>query len=59
LPVGTRVRVFDRWGVLVYENYSYDNSNAWTASGQKDGTFYYEIQTPDSNFHSGWVQVVR
>jgi gliding motility-associated-like protein len=33
------LKVFNRWGALIYEKKGYDNS--WTASGFSDGTYFY------------------
>ena len=56
LPENTELRVYDRWGILVYKHENYDNS--WDAKKDPDGTYFYEIKT---NFliQKGWIQVVR
>ncbi len=38
---GSRVRVFNRWGNLVYESASYGNN--WKARDLPDGTYFYEV----------------
>ena len=36
-----QVRVFNRWGMVVYEASNYQNT--WTATGMSDGTYFYEV----------------
>lgn len=35
------VRIYNRWGQVVYEKQNYQNN--WTASDLADGTYYYEV----------------
>ncbi|HMC96673.1 MAG TPA: gliding motility-associated C-terminal domain-containing protein, partial [Flavobacteriales bacterium] len=39
--VANTVRIFNRWGQIVYEASNYKNT--WKADGIPDGTYYYEV----------------
>lgn len=45
---GSRVRVFDRWGGLVYSNDAFHTSAGWNPSPDDaaEGTYYYELIIP-------------
>lgn len=53
----TRVKVYDRWGTLSYENNNYNND--WDGGSAPDGTYFYEIRLPDRTLVSGWVTIAR
>ncbi len=53
----TRVKVYDRWGTLSYENNNYNNE--WDGGSAPDGTYFYEIRLPDRTQVSGWVNIAR
>jgi CHU_C Type IX secretion signal domain len=50
------LRVYDRWGALVYLNRDYDNT--WDGGKQADGTYFFIFETEKSTI-KGWVQLVR
>ncbi len=56
LPEGSRFRVYDRWGVRVYQHDSYDNT--WDADGVDDGVYYYDLETKIGDFN-GWIEIIR
>jgi len=53
-----KIRIFNRWGSLVWENS--DPSKGW--SGSKDGIYYYQVQfkdcTGNKQNYKGWLEVV-
>ena len=52
------LRIFNRWGQLVYESAAY--ANDWSAADLPGGIYYYHLRRPDCHiFHKGWVEVVR
>lgn len=58
------VRIFNRWGDLVFEQKSYRNQQAWDGSCRgnplPDGTYFYVIQLrPGVAPLSGYVQLMR
>jgi gliding motility-associated-like protein len=57
---GSSLKIFNRWGNMVYENTSYDNS--WTGSDVSDGTYYYifELQSnTEVKYFEGNITIVR
>lgn len=55
--VNVSMTVYNRWGKLVYESKSYDDS--WTGEGLDAGTYYYEVEIKNEPTCKGWVQIVR
>ena len=53
------VRIFDRWGGLVYTNDNYKNTNAWYGDDSADGTYWYTILLPNGLTHQGTVSIFR
>jgi gliding motility-associated-like protein len=59
------VRIFDRWGNLVYTNDNYQNkTDAWYGTLENgddatDGTYWYTIFLPNGRSDSGFVSVFR
>jgi gliding motility-associated-like protein len=50
------LQVYNRWGKLVRKNDDYQND--W-GKGVTNGTYFYEIVTPQGNRCKGWVQVLE
>ena len=50
------LKVWDRWGSLVYTSQYYQND--WDAHGLKADVYYYVVIAEDKNY-KGWVQVIR
>ncbi|UOQ74876.1 gliding motility-associated C-terminal domain-containing protein [Hymenobacter cellulosilyticus] len=44
LPAETRLRIFNRWGRLVYQTQSY--TNEWAADGLAADVYYYVLENP-------------
>ena len=56
LPQGSKIKIWDRWGLLVYTSDDYRND--WDAHGLKADVFYYILETRKRNYH-GWIEVIR
>ena len=56
LPPGSKIKIWDRWGLLVYTSDDYRND--WDAHGLKADVFYYILETRKKNYH-GWIEVIR
>jgi len=57
LPEST-LRIYNRWGNLVYINKNYDND--WDGESLSDGVYYYDLQNSYySQIWKGWVQIMR
>ena len=58
---GSVLKVYNRWGSLVYENENYDNS--WKAEGLSEGTYYYvfmqNFENQADKFFHGDVYITR
>ncbi len=57
LKIGTGLRLYNRWGRLVYQsdNYLHD----WAANDLLDGMYFYEFTDPSNSKVTGWIEVVR
>ena len=58
------LRVFDRWGNMVYEDYDYTNTEPWYGVNLNnrelsEGTYFYTIILPNGYEHSGPVTIFR
>ncbi len=58
---GSVLKVYNRWGSLIYENENYDNS--WKAEGLAEGTYYYvfmqNFENQADKFFHGDVYITR
>lgn len=51
------VKIYNRWGKLVYNNDNYDNS--WNGDELPSGTYFVHL-TANNNFtYKGWLQIIR
>jgi gliding motility-associated-like protein len=54
------VRIYDRWGSLVYTNDNYQNiTDAWYGDDSADGTYWYTVLLPNGFEHQGTVSIFR
>jgi gliding motility-associated-like protein len=53
----SKLQVWNRWGVLVYESENYENF--WSAEEQPDGVYYFILQRADGKIINGEVTVTR
>lgn len=54
---GARLRVFNRWGQVVYESDAYKNN--WKAEGISDGTYFYTLSVPNLMNMQGEITILR
>lgn len=57
LVEGTVLKIYNRWGQIVYENSSYDNK--WMAENLNSATYYYSVVCPGETMKTGYVQVLK
>lgn len=56
--IGSRIKIFNRWGKEVYFSSNYQND--WNAEGQNPGTFYYILEENCSQKKlKGYIQVLK
>lgn len=51
------LKVFDRWGMVVYEKENYTND--WNGGKLTDGTYYYLLTLSNGKNYPGFLQVIR
>ncbi len=51
------LKVYNRWGKLVYERANYDNT--WGGTNLTAGIYYYQILTSKGQGRKGWVEISR
>ena len=56
LPEGSRLTVYDRWGVMAYQKFHYGND--WDGGKLPEGTYFYELKTK-YELVKGWVEILR
>ncbi|WP_025762220.1 gliding motility-associated C-terminal domain-containing protein [Dyadobacter tibetensis] len=53
-----QLRIYNRWGKMVYQNKHYDNS--WNGNNLSSGLYYYELSSQEISKHlKGWVNIIR
>jgi gliding motility-associated-like protein len=52
-----RLKIFNRWGMLVYEMENYKNQ--WSGTGLLEGTYYYVLNLDDGRNLAGHVTLLR
>jgi gliding motility-associated-like protein len=50
------LKIYDRWGSLVYEKNNYDND--WHPAKISDGTYYYVLTLENEKVYPGFLQVI-
>ncbi|PIQ22401.1 MAG: hypothetical protein COW65_03395, partial [Cytophagales bacterium CG18_big_fil_WC_8_21_14_2_50_42_9] len=53
----TDLKIFNRWGKLVYEQKNYQNT--WRGEGIADGIYYYQLTSSKGQIWKGWVEIIR
>ena len=56
LPPGSKLKIWDRWGTLVFTTDYYRND--WDAAELKSDIFYYVLNADKKEYH-GWIKVFR
>jgi len=54
---GTSLKVFNRWGLNVYESSDYKNN--WDGGDATDGIYFYEINVPGNAARTGIVTLLK
>ena len=51
------LKVYDRWGQIVYQKENY--ANDWVPNGVSDGTYYYLLVVENGDNYPGFLQVIK
>jgi gliding motility-associated-like protein len=57
LPNNTSLKIFNRWGNLVYRSDAYQNN--WNGDSQSEGTYFYLLELSNGENKEGSVTIVR
>jgi gliding motility-associated-like protein len=55
----SRLEIFDRWGLKIFDNSNYQND--WTGGNSPDGVYYYILKVADvkATVLHGWIEIIR
>lgn len=51
------LKIFNRWGKLLYENESYNDT--WDGEEHPSGVYYYEAEVAEETICKGWVHLIK
>jgi gliding motility-associated-like protein len=54
-----RMRIYNRWGQLVYSDDNYRNESAWRPNNGETGTYWYTMSLPNGFDYNGHVTILR
>jgi gliding motility-associated-like protein len=54
-----RMRIYNRWGQLVYSDDNYRNDSAWRPNNGETGTYWYTMSLPSGFDYNGHVTILR
>jgi gliding motility-associated-like protein len=55
--LSTDLKIFNRWGKLVYEQKNYQHD--WGGQQVTDGIYYYQLTSAKGQIWKGWVEIIR
>ncbi|MGV3505047.1 MAG: gliding motility-associated C-terminal domain-containing protein [Adhaeribacter sp.] len=55
--LSTDLKIFNRWGKLVFEQKNYQND--WAGHQVADGIYYYQLTSAKGQIWKGWVEIIR
>jgi gliding motility-associated-like protein len=55
LPENSKLEIFNIWGEKIFESENYKNN--WAGENNRDGIYYYHLQSTSGEQWKGWVQV--
>jgi hypothetical protein len=55
----SQLRIFNRWGGLVYESLNYNNDNPWNGTDVQDGVYFWIFNRSDGISREGYVHVMH
>lgn len=57
LIIGTSLKVYNRWGKLVFEQDNY--MHEWRGGDLSDGLYFVEFVNPKNELKKGWLQILK
>jgi hypothetical protein len=55
----SQVRIFNRWGTMIYESLNYSNLTPWDATDAEDGVYFWIFNRSDGISREGYVHVMH
>lgn len=55
----SQLRIFNRWGGLIYESLNYNNGNPWNGTEVEDGVYFWIFNRSDGISREGYVHVMH
>ena len=55
----SQLRIFNRWGGLMYESINYSNDNPWNGTDVEDGVYFWIFNRSDGVSREGYVHVMH
>ena len=55
----SQLRIFNRWGGLMYESINYSNSSPWNGTDVEDGVYFWILNRSDGVSREGYVHVMH
>jgi hypothetical protein len=55
----SQLRIFNRWGGLMYESVNYSNDNPWNGTDVEDGVYFWVFNRSDGISREGYVHVMH
>jgi len=53
------MRIYNRWGQVIYSSNNYKNDSAWRPNNGETGTYWYTMRLPNGIDHNGHVTILR
>ena len=54
------LRIYNRWGQVVYTSNAYENDDAWRPNNEETGTYWYTMYLPENGReYKGSVTILR
>jgi hypothetical protein len=55
----SQVRIYNRWGTLIFESLNYSNLTPWDATDAGDGVYFWIFNRSDGTSREGYVHVLH
>jgi hypothetical protein len=55
----SQLRIFNRWGTMIYESLNYSNLTPWDATDAEDGVYFWIFNRSDGISREGYVHVMH